>query len=291
MDRDDAISVASDEEKGEGLVDRRALLAPAINEVVTALGGYEGDKYVLGDECYGCLKDLKKYWRKDDTDDERTVARIFWSARVLPNDLVPILLETAGKGYVTDKCAIACADIITAMTWPINLAEELKELDDELDKGTDYTQLLQSHLDYKSALLRPGAIEALFGILLPCIAKEKKDRTERDGQIINVILHLFRNLAFIKDRPTNVHSSVDQAEFSTLQSRLIKEYSEAHVLDLLVTIASNAQDPFFNQWNTLVLETFYLLFRGVSPSSLAIDQMKVNAILSISAVSMLTESP
>ena len=143
MDRDDAMSVASDDGRQEE-DNRRAILAPAIHNVVNALGGMEGDTYVLGDECYGCLKDLKKFWRKDATDDERTVARIFWEQRVLPNDLIPILLETAGKGRVTDKCAIACADIITAMTWPIDLAAELKELDEEFDKTTDYTQLLQT---------------------------------------------------------------------------------------------------------------------------------------------------
>ncbi|KAH8112797.1 timeless-domain-containing protein [Phellopilus nigrolimitatus] len=271
MDNDDVISISSDDREQP---DRRAILAPAIHDVIAALGGYEGTTYTLGDECYGCLKDLKKFWRKDDTDDERTVARIFWEARVLPNDLVPILLETAGKGLVGDKCAIACADIITAMTWPIDLSEELKELDEEFDKGTDYTQLLQSHLHYKAALLRPGVIQALFGILLPCIAKEKKERKEQDSQIVNVVLHLLRNLAFIKDRPSNMHASADQAELSSLQSKLVKTFSEAHVLDLLITIASSASDPFFNQWNTLVLEILYLVFRGVLPSSLAIDQKK-----------------
>lgn len=268
----------NDDDDGRA-TDRKSILAPPINDVVAALGGFEGDTYILGDECYGCLKDLKKFWRKDDTDDERTIARIFWAARVLPNDLVPILLETAGKGAVADKCAIACADIVTAMTWPIDLAEELKELDEELDKGTDYTALLRSHLHYKAALLRPGVIQALFGILLPCIAKDKKERKERDGQIINVILHLFRNLAFIKDRQSNINASNDQAEMSSLQSKLIKTYSEAHVFDLLVTIASNSKDPFFNQWNTLVLETFYLLFRGVLPATLSIDQTKVYAAI------------
>ena len=101
---EDAISI-SDGSDGEGDLDRRAILEPAIRSVVDALGGYEDGTYRLGDECYGCLKDLKKFWRKDDTDDDRTVARIFWETRVLPNDLVPILLETAGKGLLEDKCA------------------------------------------------------------------------------------------------------------------------------------------------------------------------------------------
>lgn len=43
------------------------------------------------------------------------------------------------------------------------------------------------------------------------------DRTEKDGQIINVILHAYRNLAFIKDLPANAFKSSDQAEFSSFQ--------------------------------------------------------------------------
>jgi replication fork protection complex subunit Tof1/Swi1 len=226
---------------------------------------------------YGCLKDLKKFWRKDDTDDERTVARILWASRVLPNDLVPIILETAWKGHVEDKRAIACADLITAMTWPIDLAEELKELDEEFDRGMDYTQLLQSHLHYKAALLRPGVLQALFGITLPCLSRNPKTRSERDMQIINVILHLAWNLAFIKDLPTNMHLSADQAKFASLQSRLIRTLSESHFLDLLLTIASSAAtDAMFNGWNALVLEIFYLLFRGVKPSQLVSEQSVVS---------------
>ncbi|GBE89890.1 Topoisomerase 1-associated factor 1 [Sparassis crispa] len=274
MDPEDAISVSSDEENEE-YVERRAILDPAVRSVVEALGGYEGDTYRLGDECYGCLKDLKKFWRKDDTDDERTVARIFWETRVLPNDLIPVLLVTAGKGFFEDKCAVACADLMTAMTWPIDLAEELKELDEEYDKGADYTQLLLSHLNYKAALLRPGVMEGLLGIMIPCLTKDAKERKERDVQIVNVVLYLIRNLAFIKDLPANTYLSADQAEYSSLQSRLVKALSDTGFLDLLLTIASNvSSNAMFNNWNALVLEIFYLLFRGVKPTSLTMDQAK-----------------
>ncbi|KAL0580059.1 Topoisomerase 1-associated factor 1 [Marasmius crinis-equi] len=255
--------------------EQRDYLEPIIRRVVHALGGWEEDEYKLGDEASGCLKDLKKLWRKDDTDDERTVARIFWESRVLVNDLVPVLLVTAGRGMVEDKRAIAAADLMTAMTWPIDLAEELKELDDQLDRGTDYTQLLQSHLHYKAALLKPGVIQALFGIMIPPLVKPHKERTERDMQIVNVVLHLFRNLAFIKDPPPNVNVSSDQAEFSGLQSKLIRALSETHTLELLLTIAANVdRDLLFDNVNTLVLEILYLLFRGVKPSTLAVDQKK-----------------
>jgi replication fork protection complex subunit Tof1/Swi1 len=132
------------------------------------------------------------------------------ASRILPNDLALIILETAGKGHVEDKRAVVCTDLITVMTWPIDLAEEL-------DRGTDYTQLVQSHLHYKAALLRPGVFRVLFSIVLPRLARGPKMRTERDVQIMNVVLHLVRNLAFIKDLP---HLSADQAEFSSRRSNL-----------------------------------------------------------------------
>ncbi|KZT26081.1 timeless-domain-containing protein [Neolentinus lepideus HHB14362 ss-1] len=258
----------------EQVIDRRAILEPAVQSVVDALGGYENGHYRLGDEAYGCLKDLKKFWRKDDTDDERTVARIFWETRVLPNDLVPILLVTAGEGDVQDKKAIACLDLMAAMTWPIDIAEELKELDEDLDKGSDYTQLLTSHLHYKAAILKPGVLESIFGIVVPCITKGKRERKEKDVQIINVALFLIRNLAFIKDPPPNMYTSSDRTELASLQSKLVKRLSEAHLTDLVMTIASNALDPLYNGWNTLALEILYLLFRGIVPASLSMDQTK-----------------
>lgn len=278
MDDDEVIVIgSSDESDGEPTSQtRRDILQPVIQRVVDALGGYEGPAYRLGDSVGPCLSDLKKLWRKDDTDDDRTVARIFWESRVLPNDLVPILLETAGKGLVEDKKAVAAADLCCAMTWPIDLAEELKELDEEFDKGVDYTQLLQSHLAYKQALLRPGVIQALFGIMLPPLAKTIKERTARDGQVVNVILHIFRNLAFIRDARRDIRSSADQAELGMLQGKLIKQLEETHILELLLVLAANeGNDPMFNEWNTLVLEILYLLFRGVKPAGLTTDQTKV----------------
>lgn len=114
-ERDDSARGTDDEQDEEEQISRRDVLSSFIQSTVAALGGFvpteDGDGgrvYEMGDSCLGCLRDLKKFWRKDDTDDERTVARIFWETRVLPNDLVPILLETAGKGAVLDKRAIAC---------------------------------------------------------------------------------------------------------------------------------------------------------------------------------------
>ncbi|KAJ7608441.1 timeless protein-domain-containing protein [Roridomyces roridus] len=239
---------------------RRLLFEPVIGRVVDALGGYEAGTYRMGDEANGCLKDLKKLWRKDDTDDERTVARIFWEKRVLSNDLIPILLLTAGAGQVEDKRAISCADLISAMTWPIDMVEELAELDP--GERADFTQLHQAHQHYKAAILQPQVMSSLFSLLLPPLAKSPRERSLRDNQVAALVLHIVRNLAAIRDP-------------EGLQSRLLRALQETHIIDLLLTAAANADaDPLLAGWNTLVLEIFFLLFRGTPPKAL-IEQPKV----------------
>ena len=50
-------------------------------------------------------------------------------------------------------------------------------------------------------------------------------------------------------------------------------FKEQDVFDLLIVFASNAEDDqFSNSVNTLVLELFHLLFRGVKPDSIVADQ-------------------
>lgn len=66
------------------------------------------------------------------------------------------------------------ADLITAMTWPIDLSEELKELDDQQDTKADYTVLFLAQISYKAALLQPGVLKALFSLMLPPLAKDRK---------------------------------------------------------------------------------------------------------------------
>ncbi|CAE6484806.1 unnamed protein product [Rhizoctonia solani] len=261
---------------------RREILGPTIHSTVSALGGVETDsqtgvtRYVLGDDCLGCLRDLKKLWRKDDDDDERTVARMFWETRVLENDLVPILIETAGGGVVGDKRAVACADVIGAMTWPIDIAAELKELDEQLDEKTDYATLLLAQLHYKEALSRPEALKALQNVMMPCIAKDKRSRTERDIQIISLVLYIFRNLLLLKDPPrTTTSLSSSATSLASLQSRLLVSLRTTGLLDLFLTCASNADTPEFSEFSAVLLEITYLIIRGVGVRDVARVKEKV----------------
>ena len=124
----------------------RAVLLPAIHSRVTALGGFEdmvvrkvedeGSKdgnaaevveetfkaYKLGDECLGCLKDLKRFWRMDDNDDDRNVARMFYETGLLKSDLIPIL-NGAGQADAStrqEKAALASGITFILLSSPLH---------------------------------------------------------------------------------------------------------------------------------------------------------------------------
>ena len=96
---------------------------------------------------------------------------------------------------------------------------------------------------------------------------------------------MVKSLAFIRALPASSHLSTEQAEFSNQNSRSHspKHATSIYFLQLLRTLTKIS----CLQWNTLVLETLvleilvleilYLLFRGINPSSLTVDQKKGNA--------------
>ena len=162
-------------------LDRFEIFMPAVQSLVNALGGYEEVEtspseyetiYRPGDSVLAVLKDLKKLWRKDDTDDERTVARCMARAGLM-KELIALLTECTDRGEWGKKVAlVACAlrpdeggrgeklmgigDLIAALTWPIDVQQELKEMEDEPDAVTDYASLLRAQREYKVGRCLPS---------------------------------------------------------------------------------------------------------------------------------------
>jgi len=285
--------------------ERRKVLEPAVLGVVSALGGYEDvlikttpdkedeneddddDKiliesqekkpapdvyrtervYKLGDECIGCLKDLKKFWRLDEDDENRTVARILYSSQILPNDLLPIMLSTQIENKKDHRVALLCTDLIAALTWPLDIAGELKEahdIDDEEERrqatNIDFSSLVDGQLSYKRHIVRTGAMGSIFKLVVPVIQKPKNERTEKDENVISLVLHIVRNLLALRDKPVSGPGSDD----SDLQSDFIQQLSKFGIFDLLIHMShgSNRFDE-FGQWNMIVLDIWDHLFRGV----------------------------
>lgn len=105
-------------------IDKQMVFLPAVQSLVAALGGYEDQEikspttgkgtgkfetvYRPGDSVLGVLKDLKKLWRKDDEDDERTVARCMAKSGLM-RELIALLVECTDRGDWGRKVAlVAC---------------------------------------------------------------------------------------------------------------------------------------------------------------------------------------
>lgn len=107
-------------------LDRFAIFMPAVQNLVNAIGGYEDVRvdsdstgvvgaggrfervYRPGDSVLAVLKDLKRLWRKDDTDDERTVARCMARAGLM-REVVVLVQEVWDRGEWGRKVAlVAC---------------------------------------------------------------------------------------------------------------------------------------------------------------------------------------
>ena len=123
------------------------------------------------------MKDLKKFWRKDDDDPNRTVARILHQSNLVNNDLLPILSITVNRGDVGDRIALAATDLISCLTWPILISEEFKELvereeEDSVD-NFEYTSFIQAQQSYKLLIVKNKSVKHLLELLLPRLAKSR----------------------------------------------------------------------------------------------------------------------
>ncbi|WVQ81137.1 hypothetical protein IAT38_003259 [Cryptococcus sp. DSM 104549] len=261
---------------------RQEIYARAVQTLVNALGGYEDVEtspgrfetiYRPGDSVLAVLKDLKKLWRKDDEDDERTVARCMIKAGLM-KELIAILVECSDRGDWGRKVALVACDLIAALTWPIDVAQELKEMEDEPNVISDYASLLRAQVHYKALFLQtPKPLRCLLALMVPCLAKPKK--TEKDQRIISLGLHIVRNLLAVKNVVAEGSANGEREEFGHLQSSLICQLNELTYLQLFLTIASYSDKNEFNSYNVLVLDILYLIFRSIKVQDLVQDQKRV----------------
>lgn len=230
-----------------------------------------------------CLRDLRRLWRQDDTDASRAIARVFAELGTLQNDLIPILLHCAGNGDKADKIALACTDLMTALTWPIDWLAELQDIetrDEDEDVLPKLLELQAAQVQYKASILRTRARDGRFAhrtvmdcvlqhVLLPSLARPRKERTERDIGTISLCLHLVRNLLAIRDPVPKSLASTDAVANATLQSVLVQQLDASHLLDTLHMLASQADTKEYEVWAPVVADCIYQMYLGSDVQALA----------------------
>ncbi|KAF9357916.1 Topoisomerase 1-associated factor 1 [Mortierella sp. AD094] len=245
-----------------------------------ALGGYEDisedmnddrQVYNMGDECLGCLKDIKKFIKYYDEPGDNVVLTFLGKLGILEKDLIPImLLNSPPNNPVKERLVLACIEVIVPMTWIIDYKElqNLAIMEEDHSVVGNLHQRLEILRAYKRAFLKPGVLQTVFDVLLRPLEVEHRMRTTRDQAIIRLGLSLFRNLVAIPDTESSVSGTMDQFISSIMQEELLARFQDENIMALLITLASSASDAQLSEFNAMTLEIFYYIFTGIDADDL-----------------------
>ncbi|KAI6275064.1 Topoisomerase 1-associated factor 1 [Pyricularia oryzae] len=244
-----------------------------INSLVSALGGFSADddgRYKLGDDALEVLRDMKKWIRfYDEKTNRMDVARCLSEANVVGGDLLQILAtwpEAQSDSKFKARVALACYEIMTPLTWPI-------EKDPERTTVNHYRHMpvLQlAQLGYKRDIINFDGAQILhtaIRVALPSMAVPIGDRTPRDQGIIKLVLYFLRNIAMIAP-PPGLKYDGDESQIS--RSATIDAFSYQDIFLAILTIASNMGEDFRTE-DVIIMEIIFHLVKRVDIRKLFLD--------------------
>lgn len=209
-----------------------SILKARIALLSTAIGGpdytsqLDPPPYKLGDDCLACLKDLKRWFKLvDDQQNRWDVAMATAEYRVLVDDLLPILIEWENKSSLANKLskknmqdpknqglsrnkdyydniALNSLQLMVLLTWPLVLTDHSTQ-----EQISVYSDLKKHQLTYKKNILsleKGKVLKAATRLALNVIKINKLDRTPRDNMILRLVLNFFRNILSIEPGELNI---------------------------------------------------------------------------------------
>ncbi|KAF3200188.1 Topoisomerase 1-associated factor 1 [Orbilia oligospora] len=214
------------------------ILRSHIYGLVSALGGPSPDDpntYILGDDVFGCLRDIKR-WLKgyDEKLDRLDVARCLSEANLVV-DLMEILSHTSTKGISAlnhpNKIGLACAVLRRSQAY--------------------YKKNILTH--QSGCILKACCVNAL-----PPMTVALSERTPRDEGIIRLVLYLIRNLLQIEE----LELENDNVWNDISKSSTIESLDGQGIFDFLLSIISGVPE-LFQQQDVIVVEILFHLLLGV----------------------------
>ncbi|KAI1320607.1 Topoisomerase 1-associated factor 1 [Mortierella claussenii] len=246
-----------------------------------ALGGFEDissdmnddrQVYIMGDECLGCLKDIKKFIKYYDEPGDNVVLTFLGKMNILEKDLIPImLLNSPAEGNpVKERIILACIELIVPMTWIIDYKELQRMVTAEEDDSMigNLHQRLETLRGYKRAFLKPGVLQTVLSVMMKPLDVSERMRTTRDHAIIRLGLSLFRNLVAIPDAESAISGTMDQFISSIMQEELIVRFDKEGINALLIFLSSSASSPKYTEFNSMTLEILYYIYSGIDAEDL-----------------------
>lgn len=283
------------------------ILKARIALLSTAIGGpdYTSDAYVpsyrLGDEALPCLKDLKRWFKLvDDQQNRLDVAMASAEYRILIDDLIPILIEWENKSAMAskknngtffinkpyyDKIALQSLQLMVLMTWPLILTDQ-----STVSQVNNYTELKKYQLAYKKAILSTQngkVLKAIVRIVTDIMRINRIDRSPRDNMVLKLALNFFRNVVAIepgeltittkKKIPKGINSvdtlppgiSYDDISLNSV----VSSFQKNKVFKLLLTLCSTINQEFDQDFvNVPLLEIMVYLTKDINQEHLFSDR-------------------
>ncbi|CCH58335.1 hypothetical protein TBLA_0A05420 [Henningerozyma blattae CBS 6284] len=209
----------------------KKVLRARIALLATAIGGpdysskLDPPPYKLGDDCLACLKDLKRWFKLvDDQQNRWDVALAAAEYQILMDDIIPILIDWEDKSRLAsklskinkstngsignndqtisiskihhDKIALNCLQLLVLMTWPLVLNEQ-----STIEQILQYAELKKYQLLYKKMILSVEdgkVLRAVIRLAANVIRIDKLHRTARDNMILKLILNFLKNIASLE---------------------------------------------------------------------------------------------
>ncbi|KAF3152753.1 Topoisomerase 1-associated factor 1 [Orbilia oligospora] len=270
------------------------ILRSHIYGLVSALGGPSPDDpntYILGDDVFGCLRDIKR-WLKgyDEKLDRLDVARCLSEANLVV-DLMEILSHTSTKGISTlnhpNKIGLACVELLVPLTWPLNKTE----LSMTVNHHRHLAVLRRSQAYYKKNILthQSGCIlKACCVNALPPMTVALSERTPRDEGIIRLVLYLIRNLLQIQE----LELENDNIWNEISKSSTIESFDGQGIFDLLLSIISGVPE-LFQQQDVIVVEILFHLLLGVDMRQFVVSAPEAGVMKTLDPLAHIlkTETP
>ena len=202
------------------------------------------------------------------------VARCLAETNLVGGDLLAILAtwhENATMQRFRARVALACYEILTPLTWPLEKDPETMTVNHH--RHLPVLQLAQ--IAYKRAIINYDGAQILHTAVraaLPAMAVPLADRSLRDQGVIKLVLFFLRNVVMIEPAQDQKYDG-DESQIS--RSATIDAFSYQDIFLVLLTLASNMGDDFRTE-DTIVMEIIFHLVKRVDTAKLFMDEAQLN---------------
>ena len=166
------------------------------------------------------------------------------------------------RNYPDDiKLGLEIAKVVTLLTMPIDDPEG------EFTNGVGYLDALRK---MKELFSRPGTLSLFVNLLVDPLSHDVlnggEGRSQKDNDVIQLVLALIRNILLVPDPQASAESG--GAHKTHTHDAFLVQLFACEIPDMLLVFANDVASPDTADWNTLLVEMFAHIFRGRDPLAL-----------------------